>query len=66
MHRYITRLNEVGSIDLLPDMDDETRVGYGESKGDRGRFPVVFFLPSLTAAIHDHKALDFLFSCSRG
>ena len=25
-----TELNEVGSIDLLPDMDDETRVGVGE------------------------------------
>lgn len=25
-----TGLNEVGSIDLLPDMDDETRVGIGE------------------------------------
>ena len=24
-------LNEAGSIDLLPDMDDETRVGIGES-----------------------------------
>jgi hypothetical protein len=27
-----TGLNEVGSIDLLPDMDDETRVGAGEMK----------------------------------